>query len=76
MINNGDNMKNEWKYTKSYATIANLEKALNKIGLTDARPIIVGIPETSRVTAMFQYSVLESYGINLLAVINAGFKVV
>ena len=36
---------------KSYATIDNLEKALVKNGLDNLKPILVGVPTTTRVTA-------------------------
>lgn len=70
------NLKNDWKYTKSYASVENLEKALDKLGLLNANPIVVGVPMTNRVTALFQCSVLQRLDIAFIAVAHAGFKVV
>lgn len=70
------NLKNDWRYTKSYASVENLEKALDKVGLLNANPIVVGVPMTNRVTALFQNSVLQRLDIAIIAVAHAGFKVV
>ena len=58
---------------KSYASISNLEKALDKYNLTQFRPIIIGIPETTRVTAIFQFHRVEDW---VVEICNKGFAVV
>ena len=68
--------QNEWKFVKSYATVENLQKALQKHKLENIRHLIVGIPATTRVTAIFQLSILQDKNIPILTPINAGFKVV
>jgi hypothetical protein len=58
---------------KSYASISNLEKALDRYNLTQFRPIIIGIPETTRVTAIFQFYRVEDF---VVEICNKGFAVV
>jgi hypothetical protein len=58
---------------KSYASISNLEKALDRYNLTQFRPIIIGIPETTRVTAIFQFYRVEDF---VIEICNKGFAVV
>ncbi len=58
---------------KSYASVSNLEKALDRYNLTQFRPIIIGIPETTRVTAIFQFYRVEDF---VVEICNKGFAVV
>jgi len=59
--------------TKSYANLANLEKALEKYNLSQFRPIVVGVPESTRVTAIFQLYKVEHC---VAAICHKGFAVV
>lgn len=59
--------------TRTYASVSNLEKALDKYNLTQFSPIIVGIPETDRVTAVFQFYKVEHA---VIAICNKGFAVI
>tara|TARA_R110001592_G_scaffold113550_2_gene312752 strand:+ start:2668 stop:2874 length:207 start_codon:yes stop_codon:yes gene_type:complete len=59
--------------TRTYASVSNLEKALDKYNLTQFAPIIVGIPETDRVTAIFQFVKVEH---TYIAICNKGFAVI
>jgi len=58
---------------RTYASVSNLEKALDKYNLTQFRPIIVGVPETTRVTAIFQFHRVEDF---VVQICNKGFAVV
>jgi len=42
------------KNLRTYANTENCKKALVKLGFDIAKPIIVGIPNSTRVTAIFQ----------------------
>tara|TARA_R110002153_G_scaffold7594_1_gene34042 strand:+ start:640 stop:861 length:222 start_codon:yes stop_codon:yes gene_type:complete len=66
------------KSLRTYATVSNCEKALVKLGLDVANPIIVGIPNTTRVTAIFQLQLsLDTIGSHAIpAVCGQGFMVV
>ena len=59
--------------TRTYASVSNLEKALDKYNLTQFSPIIIGIPETDRVTAIFQFYRVEDW---VIEICNKGFAVV
>ena len=58
---------------RTYASVSNLEKALDKYNLTQFRPIIVGVPETTRVTAIFQFHRVEDFVVEICV---KGFAVV
>ncbi len=58
---------------KSYASIENLEKALIKYDLVRFSPIVVGVPNTDRVTAIFQFHKTEN---NPLPILTLGFAVI
>lgn len=58
---------------RTYASVSNLQKALDKYNLTQFRPIIIGIPETNRVTAIFQFYRVEDF---VIEICNKGFAVV
>ena len=60
---------------KSYASIDNLENALVKNGLDNLKPILVGVPTTTRVTALFSLNRLQQAGVQPIAVIHKGFAV-
>ena len=61
------------KNGRSYASVENLEKALIKYNLVQFSPIVVGIPNTTRVTAIFQFHRLNN---NPLPILHLGFAVV
>ena len=60
---------------KSYASVANLEKALTKLGLDHLQPILVGVPNTNRVTALFSLTTIMQAGMQPIWVIEDGFAV-
>jgi hypothetical protein len=66
------------KSLRTYANVANCEKALSKLGFDVANPIIVGIPNTTRVTAIFQLQLsLDTIGSGCIpALCGQGFMVV
>ena len=59
---------------RSYATEANLEKAVIKFGLADVRPLVV-CNRKGRFTAIFSLAICEARGLNgaLPGIPNAGF---
>ena len=63
---------------RTYANTQNCEKALVRLGYDVAKPIIVGIPNSTRVTAIFQLQwaidKLGSHAIPMLC--GEGFMVV
>ena len=63
---------------RTYANTQNCEKALVRLGFDIAKPIIVGIPNSTRVTAIFQLQwaidKLGSHAIPMLC--GEGFMVV
>jgi len=61
---------------RTYATIENLNKALVKFGLEDCNPIIVGVPGTTRVTAIFQLEWVTRANRTILSVAGNGFLLV
>jgi len=60
---------------KSYASVANLEKALTKLGLDHLQPILVGVPNTNRVTALFSLTTIMQADMQPIWVIEEGFAV-
>ena len=61
---------------KSYASVANLENALAKYELDHLDPIIVGVPNTTRVTALFSFNLLMRLDIQPITLIQRGFAVI
>lgn len=59
-------MLNLTKYTKSYTSVANLQKALEKLGFADHRHLVVWT-EDGRVTAVFPASNIQGGYIGLYA---------
>ena len=60
---------------KSYASVANLEKALIKFGLDHLQPILVGVPNTNRVTALFSFNTIMKANMQPIWVVHKGFAV-
>lgn len=65
-------MLNDWTTTKSYANRANLDKALVANRLDRFMHLVVLVPGTARLTAVFPKSFL---GNDLMVPVWAGFKV-
>ena len=61
---------------KSYASVANLENALAKYELDYLDPIIVGVPNTTRVTALFSFNLLMRLDVQPITLIQRGFAVI
>ena len=62
-----------WKHLKSYKSVANLEKALDKMNILQFRPICVGVPGTTRVTAIFSLAELTRADVQFIAIVELGF---
>lgn len=77
----GDNMITTLEINnglRTYANSQNCEKALVKLGFDVAKPIIVGIPNSTRVTAIFQLQwAIDKLGSHAIpALCGQGFMVV
>ena len=76
----GDKMiKNpNWDSIKSYKNIDNLSKALTKLGFADLSHMIIGVPSTTRVTAIFSLTELTHYhpDVRFIDIASKGFMVV
>ena len=64
------------KYTKTYKTVANLEKALENLNLPSGLRYLECYADNGRVTAVFVNASTVEGGMYLSAVAHAGFKVV
>ena len=61
---------------RTYASLENLNKGIAKYGLETCSPLIVAIPGTTRLTAIFQLTSLTRENRTILDAINSGFMVV
>ena len=61
---------------RSYASVTNLENALAKYEFDILDPILVGVPNTTRVTALFSFNTLMRLDVQPILLIQKGFAVV
>ena len=64
------------KYTKTYKTVANLEKALEKLNLPSSLRYLECYTEDGRVTAVFTNVTASDNAMYLAHIAHNGFKVV
>jgi len=61
---------------RSYASVTNLENALAKYEFDILDPILVGVPNTTRVTALFSFNTLMRLDVQPITLIQRGFAVI